>query len=209
MSPRRAIAISACLCAFLSLSCVGDRSDLVGPSRAASLVVHPFTAMLETGETIVLKPVIHDWRGITLSGRPVTWSTSDPEVASITSAGRVTAGRPGSATITAEADEERATATIVVLTPGDLVEITPDSPTIEVGTSVQLTAKVLGPGGRVIPRVVSWSTSDPAVAAVSVGKVRGRRAGVARIEAIAGNARGATEVTGVAPGESPIAVRAP
>jgi uncharacterized protein YjdB len=165
--------------------------------------------MLETGETIVLKPVIHDWRGIILSDRPVTWSTSDPEVASITSAGQVTARRPGSATITAVADEERATATVVVLTPGDLVDIAPDSPTIEVGTSVQLTARVLGPGGRVIPRVVSWSTSDPAVAAVSVGKVRGRKAGVARIEAMAGNARGATEVTVVPTGDSPIAVRAP
>jgi trimeric autotransporter adhesin len=209
MPHPRAIAISACLCALLSLSCDGDRSDLIGPSRAASLVVHPFTATLETGETIVLKPVIHDWRGIALSGRPVTWSTSDPEVASITSAGRVTAGRPGSATITAVADEERATTTIVVLTPVSVVEITPDSPTIVSGTSVQLTARVLGPGGRVIARVVSWTTSDPAVATVSVGKVRGLRVGFARIEATAGNARGATDVTVVPNGEIPVAVRAP
>ena len=209
MPPPQATAISACLCAVLSLSCDVDRSDLIGPTRAASLVVHPFTAMLETGETIVLKPVIHDWRGIILTGRPVTWSTSDPEIASITSAGQVTAGRPGSATITAVADEERATSNIVVFTPVAFVEITPDSPTIAVGTSVQLTARVLGPEGRVIPRVVSWSTSDPAVAAVSVGKVRGRRVGFAQIEATAGNARGTTEVTVVPPGEFPIAVRAP
>jgi uncharacterized protein YjdB len=165
--------------------------------------------VLETGETIVLKPVIRDWRGIILSGRPVTWSTSDPEVASITSAGRVTAGRPGSASITAAADEERATATIVVLTPVSVVEITPDSPTMESGTSVQLTARVLGPGGRVIARVVSWTTSDPAVATVSVGKVRGLSVGVARIEATSGNARGSTDVTVVLTSEFPIAVRAP
>jgi uncharacterized protein YjdB len=165
--------------------------------------------MLETGETIILKPVIHDWRGIILSDRPVTWSTSDPEVASITSEGRVTAERPGSATITAVADEERATATIVVLTPVSQVEITPSSPTITPGTYVQLTARVLGPEGRVIPRVVSWSTSDRAVADVSVGKVRGRSPGVTRIEAIAGNARGATDVTVVPTGEIPLAARAP
>lgn len=209
MPPPQATAISACLCAVLSLSCDVDRSDLIGPTRAASLVVHPFTAMLETGETIVLKPVIHDWRGIILTGRPVTWSTSDPEIASITSAGQVTAGRPGSATITAVADEERATSNIVVFTPVAFVEITPDSPTIAVGTSVQLTARVLGPGGRVIARVVSWTTSDPAVATVSVGKVGGRRVGSARIEATAGNATGATDVTVVPTSEVPKAVQAP
>jgi uncharacterized protein YjdB len=165
--------------------------------------------MLETGESIVLKPVIYDWRGIILPGRPVTWSSSDPDVASITSAGRVTAGRPGSASITAVADEERATATIVVLTPGSVVEITPNSPTIVSGTSVQLTARVLGPGGRVIARVVSWTTSDPAVATVSVGKVRGHRTGFALIEATAGDARGATDVAVVPTSEFPIAVRAP
>jgi uncharacterized protein YjdB len=209
MSPPRATTFSACLCALLSLSCVGDRSDLIGPSRAASLAVHPFTAMLQTGETIVLKPVIYDWRGTILPGRPVTWSTSDPEVASITSAGRVTAGSPGSASITAVADEERATATIVVLTPVSVVEITPNSPTIASGTSVQLTARVLGPGGRVIARVVSWTTSDPTVATVSVGKVRGHRTGFALIEATAGNAKGAVDVTVVPTSETPIAVRAP
>jgi uncharacterized protein YjdB len=202
-------AISACLCVVLSLSCDDGRPDLIGPSRAASLVLQPFTASLEVGETIALKPIIHDASGLVLPRHPVTWTTSDPEIARITSAGRVTGVRPGSATITAVADEESATANIIVLTPIVGVEITPDSPTIASGTTVQLKATVLGPGGRVIARVVSWSTSDPAVATVSVGKVRGRRPGSARIEATAGSAKGATEVTVVPPGESPAALRAP
>ncbi len=207
MPSPQAITIYACLCAVLSLSCDDGRPDLIGPRGVASLVVQPFTALLEVGETIVLKSVMHDSSGMILPGHPVTWTTSDPEVARITSTGQVTAVRPGSATITAVADEESGTANIVVLTPIVVVEITPDSPTIISGTSIQLTARVLGPGGRVTGRVVSWSTSDAAVATVSVGKVRGRRPGFALIEATAGDAKGATEVTVIPPGEYPAEAR--
>jgi uncharacterized protein YjdB len=157
------------------------------------------------GETLRLTPVILDSNGIILTAYPVTWTTSDPEVAHITSAGRVTAVRSGSATITAFADGERATANIGVLNPVAVVQIIPDSPAITAGSSLQLTATVLGPGGiRVTGRVVSWLTSDPGVATVSVGKVRGRAPGSARIEATAGDARGTTVVTVLPPWESPV-----
>jgi beta-fructofuranosidase len=97
-----------------------------------------------------------------------------------------------------------------VLTPVAVVEITPDSPTIAAGTSLQLTATVLGPrGNRVTGRVVSWSSSDPGVATVSVGKVRGRTPGSARIEATAGDASGTTVVTVLLPWEPPTPVGAP
>jgi uncharacterized protein YjdB len=199
-----ATALSVCLCAVFSLSCDDGRSDLTGPSRVASLVVQPFAASLEVGETLRLIPVIRDSNGTILTDYPVTWTTSDPEVARITPAGRVTAVGSGSTTITVAADGVRASANIVVLIPVAVVEITPDSPSLPAGTSLQLTATVLGPEGiRVTGRVVSWLTFDPAVATVSVGKVRGRAAGSARIEATAGDARGTTVVTVLPPGESP------
>ena len=196
MPSPQANVLSVCLCAILCLSCDHRRPDFTGPGRAASLVLRPFTASLEVGQTLRLTPVIRYSDGTFLTAQRVTWTTSDPEVASITVAGVVTAGRPGSATVTAVADGESATANIIVLASVAVVEITPDSPTIEAGTSVQLMAKVLGPGGtRVTGRVVSWSTFDPEIASVSVGKVRGRRPGSTRIEATAGGARGETEVT--------------
>jgi uncharacterized protein YjdB len=158
--------------------------------------VQPFSASLDVGETLSLSSVVRDSNGAILTAYPVTWMSSDPEVARITSAGRVTGMRSGSATITAAADGEQATANITVLTSVAVVEITPDSPAIPAGTSLQLTAVVWGPGGvRVSGRVVSWSTSDPGVATVSVGKVRGRRPGLTQIEATAGDAKGMTVVT--------------
>jgi uncharacterized protein YjdB len=204
MPSPQATALSVWLCAVFSLACDDGRPDLTGPSRVASLVVQPFTASLEVGETLRLTPVIRDSNGIILTDYPVTWTTSDPEVAGLTSAGRVTALRSGSATITAVADGERASVNIVVLIPVAVVEITPDAPVIAVGTSVQLMATVLGPGGtRVTGRVVSWSTSDPGIASVSVGKVGGRRPGFAEIEATAGDAKSTTVVTVLPAGESP------
>jgi uncharacterized protein YjdB len=188
--------LSVCLCAILCLSCDHRRPDFTGPGRVASLVLRPFTASLEVGQTLRLTPVIRYSDGTFLTAQRVTWTTSDPEVASITAAGLVTAVRPGSAMVTAVADGDSATASIIVLAPVAVIEITPDSPTITTGTSVQLMATVLGAGGtRVAGRVASWSTSDPAIATVSVGKVRGHRPGSVRIEATAGGARGETEVT--------------
>jgi uncharacterized protein YjdB len=208
-SPQ-ATAFLVCLGAVFSLSCNDGRPDLTGPNRVAGLVVRPFTASLEVGESLRLTPVIRDLNGTILIGHPVIWTTSDPEVAHITSAGLVTAMRSGSATITAVADGERATANVIVLSQVAVVEITPDSPIIATGTSLQLTATVLGPGGiRVTGRVVSWLTSDPGVASVSVGKVRGRTPGSAQIEARAGDARGTTVVTVLTPWESPTPVDAP
>ncbi|HEU4681579.1 MAG TPA: Ig-like domain-containing protein [Gemmatimonadales bacterium] len=196
MPSPQANVLSVCLCAILCLSCDHRRPDFTGPGRVASLVLRPFTASLEPGQTLRLTPVIRYSDGTFLTAQRVTWTTSDPEVASVTAAGRVTAVRPGSARVTAVADGESAAATIIVLASATVVEITPDSPTIATGTSVQLMATVLGPGGtRVTGRVVSWSTSNPEIATVSVGKVRGRRPGSARIEATAGDARGETEVT--------------
>jgi uncharacterized protein YjdB len=195
---------SVCLCAIVSLSCDSGGSDLSGPSRVASLVVQPFTASLDVGETLSLTPIVRDSSGTILTAHPVTWTTSDPDIARVTSVGLVTAVGSGSATITAIADGEHATANITVLTAVTVVKITPDSPAIPAGTSVQLTATVLGPGGvRVTGRVVSWATSDPGVATVSVGKVRGRRPGFAEIEATAGDAKGTTVVTVLVASESP------
>lgn len=210
MPSPQATAFFVCLCAVCSLSCDDGRPHLTGPSRVASLSVRPFAASLEVGETLHLTPVVRDSNGLILTGYPVTWTTSDPEVARITAAGQVTGRRSGSATITAAADGERGTANILVLTPVAVVEITPDSPALAAGTSLQLTATVLGPGGvPVTGRVVSWLTSDPGVATVSVGKVRGRTPGSAQIEATAGDARGTTVVTVFPSSESPTPVDAP
>jgi uncharacterized protein YjdB len=182
--------------AGLLLSCDGGYADISSPSRVASLVLKPLTATLELRETLQLTPVLRDSAGMILTDHPLTWTTSDAEVARVSPAGLVSPVAYGSVTITAVADGEFATASISVLAPVARVEITPEDPTIAVGTTVQLKATVHESGGPPRSgRVVAWSTSDPAVASVSVGKVGGRREGSAIIEATAGDIRATTTVT--------------
>jgi uncharacterized protein YjdB len=186
--------------AGLLLSCEGEHSDISAPSRVASLVLQPFSARLELGETLQLRTVLRDSAGRILTDHSVTWATSNAEVARISPAGVVTALRHGSVTITAVADGKFATANVTVLVPVALVEITPQDPTIEVGKTIQLKATVRGEAGiQPTGRVVSWSSSNPAIASVSVGKVGGRRQGSALIEARAGDVRATTSVTVVPP----------
>jgi hypothetical protein len=104
--------------------------------------------------------------------------------------------RVGVAQITATADGHSATASVLVRTSVSQVEIVPESPSVRVGASVQLQATPRGADGKVLSdRVISWTTSDPRVARVDVGKVRGIAVGSAVITAIAGLRRGSTTVT--------------
>jgi len=65
----------------------------------------PARASVVSGERLTLKATVADVRGGELRDRRVTWSSSDPEVASVDPAsGSVAAGRPGRAIIYARAD---------------------------------------------------------------------------------------------------------
>jgi uncharacterized protein YjdB len=188
--------LTTSLCAVLSLFCVDGESDISGPRPVASLTVHPTTATLEPGQTLKLTPVLRDVTGSSLGDRTVDWTTSDPGIATVSSAGLVTGTREGSAGITAAAEAKSATARISVQIPVATVEIKPASPTIAVGSSIQLGGWVTGPGGIPIAgRVFHWSSSDTSVATVSAGKVWGRGQGLAVITATAGSRSGTTTVT--------------
>jgi len=190
-----ALYATALLGAVVSLGCVDDESDPSAPTPVASLAVHPTFASLEPGQTLTISPVLRDAQGATLTGREVTWVSSNPVVATV-NAGLVTGVVRGSAVITASAEGNSATTTITVQTSVAAVEIVPESPSIGAGSSVQLHAIPRGAGGtRLEGRVVSWSTSNPRIAAVSAGKVRGLRVGSAEITAMAEGKSGSTTVT--------------
>lgn len=84
------------------------------PPRAASLSISPESAALSSlGETVAFTATIRDQHGAAFSGS-VTWSSSDPGVASVTSGGLVTAARNGTATVTATHQRLTARAEVLV-----------------------------------------------------------------------------------------------
>ncbi len=120
----------------------------------------------------------------------VTWSSSDPPVATVDSNGLVTAVDNGTATITATAGSVSATVTVTVVQVVSAVEVEPGKGTIVEGDTLLATV-FDGRGGVVAGEVVEWSSSDPDVAAVNArGLVRGVTEGSATITAVAGKVRG-------------------
>ena len=80
----------------------------------ATVAVTPGNPTLVAGDTLHLAVQLRDADGHRLFFRPVTWSSDNPAVASVSPAGLVLAVSAGSATITASAGGQSGTATVLV-----------------------------------------------------------------------------------------------
>ena len=87
------------------------------PPPVASVEVTPATATLDSGQTLPLNATPKDSLGQALAGRPVTWTSDDVQVATVTPAGMVTARTGGTAAITATSDDVRGHSEIAVIAP--------------------------------------------------------------------------------------------
>ena len=127
----------------------------------------------------------------------VTWSSSDPSVATVSDQGEVTAVRAGNCTITATAGGKSATCTVTVSTqeiPVERITLSSTSLSLKEGDSHRLTATVTPSDAT--DSQVTWSSSDPSVATVSdQGEVTAVRAGNCTITATAGGKSATCTVT--------------
>lgn len=87
----------------------------ITPVPVASVVINPPTVTLDIGVDMQLTATARSASGVTLTGRPFAWETSDENVASITQTGLVTAHGIGTATITASAEGKVGASTITVI----------------------------------------------------------------------------------------------
>ena len=165
----------------------------VVPTPVASVTVTPNTATVAVGGTSTYTATLSDASGNVLTGRAVTWSSSDANVATVSASGIATGVATGTATITATSEGKTATASIVVAT--RTVVISPDSVDLSPFSSTTLTVIVTDPGGVVLNPNVTWSTSNGLVAGVNQnGRVSAFLPGVATITARVGNVSGTAKV---------------
>src|SRR5439155_885632 len=103
-----------------------------------------------------------DANGTALSGRAVTWATSNAAVATVSASGLVTSVAAGSATITATSEGQSGTSAITVTNvPVASVTVSPATASITVGATTQLTATPKDANGAALSgRVVTWATSE-------------------------------------------------
>jgi uncharacterized protein YjdB len=131
---------------------------------------------------------LRDSVGNTITGRVISWRSSDTRVATITPGGIATGQSIGTARIIATADGV-SDSTVMNVTPVPVasVEVLPREPAVLVGQTIQLTAVVKDSLDReVTDRPIDWSTNDPVRSSVSsTGLVRAFGDGTVTITATA------------------------
>ena len=176
----------------------GSASITVSGVPVATVTVSPASASVQAGQTVQLTATPQDANGNPLTGRAVTWSSSNTTVASVSSSGLVTGNVAGSATITATSEGQSGTAAITVTNvPVASVTVTPASASVNEGKTVQLTATPKDANGNPLTgRTITWSSSNTAVATVSSsGLVTGKVAGSATITATSEGQSGTSAIT--------------
>ena len=125
--------------------------------------------------------------------KTVSWSTSDPGIATVDNNGKITAVAGGDVTIKANAGEKEATCAVSVIVPVISITLDQNSVTIEEGKTAILTATVNPEDAS--DKNVTWSTSDASVATVENGTVTAVKEGSATITAKAADKTAECKVT--------------
>src|SRR5690242_9553104 len=170
----------------------------VTAAPVASVTVSPSSASLFVGQTMQLGATMTDSVGNVLSGRTVTWTSSNPAVATVNGSGLAGAVTVGSATITATSEGRTGTAVISVSNvPVATVTVSPASASVLAGQTVQLGATTKDASGNVLTgRSIVWTSSTGSVATVNGnGLVTGVTAGSATITATSEGQSGSATVS--------------
>jgi len=176
----------------------GTSTITVSLVPVSTVVVQPLQDTLNIGGTAQLTAVTLDSIGGVLTGRTVTWGSSDPTTATVSATGLVTAIKAGGATITATSEGKSGLSTITVLqVPVATVTVAPVSTTVTVGNTTGFTATTKDAQGNVLTgRSVTWGSNNTAAATVnSSGVATGVAPGAATITATSEGQSGSATLT--------------
>jgi len=164
----------------------------------ATVDVAPAAMNVSLGDTILLSVAPRDSHGNVLSGRTVTWASSDRTIATVSAAGTVTGVRQGLVTITATVEKKSGIAHLTVVPVAVAsVSVAPPQASLQIGARTRLSATPRDAHDHVLTgRTVRWSSSDRGIATVGTdGLVTGVAAGQATITAEVESQAGKATVT--------------
>jgi uncharacterized protein YjdB len=172
------------------------------PIPVATVSVSPASSTLQIGGTVQLAAVTRDANNNVLTGRTVTWSSSNSNVSSVSQSGLVTALAAGNATITALSETKIATSAITVSAPAPVpvgsVTVSPASTSVQLGSTAQLSAVTRDASGNLLTgRVIAWSSGNTNKATVNSnnGLVTPVDTGAVQITATSEGKAGSSTVT--------------
>jgi len=168
----------------------------------ADITVTPDPATVRVGETVTLQATPKDQSGNTLSGRPVTWTSVNAAIASVTAGGVVAGVSEGTTDVSAVAGGTVKTLSVTV-SPARVssVDVRPLLGQLAIGATLQMTATPRGSSGQPFAgRAVQWSSLNTAVATVSAsGLVTAVAPGEATISATVEQQIGRADVVVIDP----------
>lgn len=157
------------------------------PNPPVSVSITPANSGIYPGQTVQLTTNIRDIRNRDMRNMDVLWSSSEPNIASVSQDGLVTGKERGTVIITARTGRVKASATVNVFSvPAASVVVSAPSNTVTRGAQLQATAVARDANGNVLAgKVVGWSSSNPSVAQVnSSGLITGLAVGSTTINAV-------------------------
>ena len=215
-APRRRVPIGVWAGVAVAVLAVGiwaitkGGTDTPNPAQGgagvlAALSVKPAADSIGVGGRLHLSAMGVDGNGASLGDQAVTWSSSQPSIARVSSSGLVTGVAPGVATITATSDTFSASAAVTVRAAVGSLSLAPADTSLRVGESIVLQAALKdGAGGALAGRPERWTSSNERVATVTpLGLITAVGAGRATITAEAQGRRATTSVTVTVPVAAP------
>lgn len=176
---------------------------IVSPQAVGSITMDSVSsAALFVGDRRTLAVTVRNPAGAILAGRPITWASANPAVATVSTAGVVTATGVGTTTISAESGGRVADATVAVLDRVASVTLSPTAIRVPRGRTEVLTASLRNAGGVLLTdrRAITWTSSAPTIASVNAdGTVTGIGNGTASITATVEGKSGVAAITVVDP----------
>ncbi|HEX2091082.1 MAG TPA: Ig-like domain-containing protein [Longimicrobiaceae bacterium] len=103
-----------------------DTATVRVAARVASITVTPAQPRIQVGGTTQMSAVLRDARGNALTGRTVTWASSDTRIATVDAAGMVRGAAAGQVTITGSSDGRSGSAAVTVTTAIQLGDVVVD-----------------------------------------------------------------------------------
>lgn len=167
---------------LVMVGCGGD-SGTTGPAPVGTVSVSTQVTQLTVGQSTTARATVLDANGHALSGRSISWSSSNPAVLSVTAAGdaaTATALAPGVAHLSATSEGVNGNGpTLTVAARVASVSVTTILARLTEGEFTTATATALDPSGNVFNGCThTWNSSDPSILSVVGGGPGSPRADV-------------------------------
>ncbi|HEV7993598.1 MAG TPA: Ig-like domain-containing protein [Gemmatimonadaceae bacterium] len=176
----------------------------VVPSVATVTIVAP-TGSLDVGGTLALATIIRDPTGAQLSGRTLSWATSNATIATVSGEGVVAGVAAGNVIISATVEGKTGSTQVTVAAPAvATVSVAPPSGGVVAGQAYTLSALVSDRlGGTLLGRRVTWTSSATIVATVdSNGRLTALSPGSTTITALCEGISASTSIVVTPPAGS-------